>query len=136
VIYDVITASDQMCVEASDLKVAQIAIIFLGEGLYGLRDASGKTVLPLFAFGGGEKWVEENIGDVGAFLDAHGEEVAVCLDTLLYCKADVRSIVMGGLGGSLKSIEKFNDEKRTSLNNVAGQAREVAEAIRGRGRRR
>lgn len=141
-VFEVITPSDAMTLEAPDVRVAQVATLFLGEGKLGLRDAAGESVLPFFFFGGGfEGWVATEFpAGIDAFLDERAEEVAACLESITYGTRSDRAAVAAMVGPDatreelVAALARWNEAKRTSLNDFASYGRELAARLRARGR--
>ena len=136
-IYEVVNMSDAITIEADDPKVAMIATLLLGEGAYGLRNSNDGLVMPIMLFGPAdraEKWLaEQGLPDVSAFLDEHIDEVARCLESIVYCSIKDRQATIAvakATGGDLRvGLAAWNEQKRTSLNDIAGRAVELVKAL-------
>lgn len=136
-LYEIINPSDAMTIEADDPKVAQAAILLLGEGKIGLTSETGEDVLPLLFFGGGDKWIEENFREpkLGEFIKQNREAIAKCLESVVYGSLSNRKAIMAAVSvvGPEKlreALAKYNDEKRTSLNDFSAYAHELADRLR------
>lgn len=130
-IYEIINPSDPVTLEAEDVAVAQAAVLLLGRGQMGLTDEDGEEVLPLLLFGGYEKWAKDNKFDLTATLDKRATEVADCLESAVCADLSDRKAVLAAVGGHGKeALRRYNDEKRSSLNDICGVAFSLAKAIR------
>ena len=111
--FEIINPSDACTMYAPDLEVAAVAVSFLGDGKYpleGLDDAAGQGV-PAFLFGGHDEWFSAKFGmsfqDTAEHVLYHrNEELATALDSVM-------------LRGT-----------RSSMNDIAGRARALAQAVR------
>lgn len=141
-IYEIINPSDKATFEAPDDNIAAAAALLLGDGFYGCEREDGQSLHTLVAFGG-KPAVEHCLGlyfpngDLGAFLDERGADVAAALDTLMYCGASERkalNVALDGLGEAerLERLRKYNDERRTSLNDINAAAARLAANLRAR----
>ena len=99
-LYEIINMSDPYTIEAKSLDVAFIACMFLGEGQYALRALQdGGEDVPLFLFGGCEKWCVEHLSEefeavVNRVMtdEAKRTELADCLDSCLIGHAEDREV--------------------------------------------
>ena len=105
--FSIINPSDCFTMEAADLKVAQMATIILGGGMYGLSQG-GQTVLGIPQTA---EWLKENFGNHTAWLDAHIDALIAALD----------SVKLDGVRSSVNCIDK-------SAQRFAQQLRERKEA--------
>jgi hypothetical protein len=139
-IYEVINPSDEVTIESEDELVACVAILTLGNGKLGLTRADGGRSLPLFIFGGAEEWLaEKGIPVPGGFRDyltARALDIAAVLESAMCCSAGTRAAVLAAVGDDpakrVEALARFNDTKRSSLNNICGAAHELAAAYRAR----
>ena len=140
-IYEIANPSDAVTIEAQDSVLASIAIIVLGNGQYGLYDEDGRTVLGIFALSKPERlieWLRDNgVEDtkMDEFYAKNGEEIATILESVVYGNiADRKSIT--ALTESmtnpdrLKALAKYNDSKRSSMNDIGHAAAELAKVFR------
>lgn len=142
-IYEIINPSDKATFEAPDDNVAAAAALLLGDGFYGCEREDGESLHTLVVFGG-EAAIKHCLGlyfppdgNINAFMDARGGEVAAALDTLMYCGAGERKALeaaFDGLGAAdrIERLRKYNDERRSSLNDIGRHARQLAENLRAR----
>lgn len=113
--WDLINPSDAVEFETSDFGMAVLVTVLLGNGQYGAREIEGDREVPIMLFGVDAEFVAKATGH--ATLDEfltdvrqnRGEELAAVFDTVGY----------PGANG------------RTSLNNIVGRARKIAEVLRG-----
>ena len=111
--FEIINPSDACTMYAPDLEVAAVAVSFLGDGKYpleGLDDAAGQGV-PAFLFGGHDEWFSSKFGmsfqdTAEHVLNHRNEELATTLDSV-----------------TLRHT-------RSSMNDIAGRARSLAQAVR------
>lgn len=52
---DVINPHDKITIDCTNEKAAQLAVLIVGRGAYGIDDG----VLPVFLFGGGDEWCQK-----------------------------------------------------------------------------
>jgi hypothetical protein len=139
--YEIVNPSDACTLEAEDSLLASVVVIILSEGAYGLYDEDDRTVLPIFRFSKPEsllKWLHENGIDsnkMDEFYAKNGEEMAKILESIVYGKiADRKSIVAltekMSPADRLDALAKWNDSKRSSMNDIAKGARELAKVFR------
>lgn len=140
-IYEIINPSDAVTIEAQDSVLASIAIIVLGNGQYGLYDEDGRTVLGIFALSKPEKlieWLRDNgVEDakMDEFYAKNGEEIAAILESVVYGKIEDRKAITAltesmTKSDRLKALAKYNDSKRSSMNNIGSAASELAKGFR------
>jgi len=135
-IYEIINPSDAMTIEADDDRVAAAVGILLGEGKIGVTSEDGRDVLPLLLFGG-EKYVNEFLErlypeKLSEFIDSNLEPIAKCLESIVYgCVSDRKAIVAAvGIDASPEAMARFNDAKRSSLNDFSAYAHSLAKRLR------
>lgn len=140
-IYEIINPSDACTIEAQDTVLASIAIIVLGNGQYGLYDEDGRTVLGIFALSKPEKlieWLRDNgVEDtkMDEFYAKNGEEIATILESVVYGDASDRKAIVALTESMtkpdrLKALAKYNDSKRSSMNDIRSAAFELAKGFR------
>jgi hypothetical protein len=141
VIYEIINPSDAVTIEADDTVLASIAIIVLGNGQYGLYDEDGRTVLGIFALSTPEKlieWLRDNgVEDtkMDEFYAKNGEEIATILESVVYGDISDRKAIAAltesmTRSDRLKAMAKYNDSKRSSMNDIGSAACELAKGFR------
>lgn len=132
-IFDVINPSDPITLEHEDPLIAAMAVLWIGRGRMGLVDEQGESVLPVFLFGGAEAWLEEHgIEDVGTYLRANRGELAAALESAVLCSPRDRAAVLAALGPEAMpaALARWNEAKRSSLNDICGAMHEMAASIR------
>ncbi|KKL99340.1 hypothetical protein LCGC14_1815420 [marine sediment metagenome] len=126
-IYDIINPSDAVTLEADDVVVAQAACLLLGEGQYALTNSEGEEVLPLCVFGGQfEKWAKEQNFNLVDILKNHRAEVTTCLRSVMCCSISDRAAIVAAVGDDPEALARYNDTKRSSLNDICGLAFSLA----------
>jgi len=114
--FDLINPSDPYTLEADDFEIAAVAVCLLGNGKYPADalgdDANKSNNVPAFLFGGHDEWFQARFG--GTY-----EAVA---ERVLKERADA-------LARCFESV-KLGRERRTSMNDIGGKARELAKAVR------
>lgn len=135
--YKIVTPSDRVIVTSDDELVAAIAVLFLGEGRYGLRRVDDdESVLPIFLFGGAEEWLKERgIDDIGTYLREHATQIAVVLESAFYGSASELRALDAALAGqpddaAAKARRTYNDMRRSSMNNIGTACLAYAERFR------
>lgn len=125
-IYEIINPSDCITIESDDETIACVATILLGKGVYALKDEKGKSVMPLFVFGGLDEWLaERGISDLGAFITKNRKQLAGCLETLLVCDPETRKNLDSAILKDPEMRARFNDENRTSMSDISLSARGI-----------
>lgn len=138
-VYEISNPSD-MCTIVGEKLVAAVAVLMLGEGTYGLKDANEETVMPLFILGASpDPWLREHgidgADDLPRYIAEHEIELADALDSVLYGD---RALFEEGIalieGDEKRKLwrQKWNDARRSSMNNIAGRAEQFAKILRQR----
>lgn len=139
--YEIINPSDMMVIAASDPKVVIVAVALLSEGMYGLRDPEGKTILPILGFGWSADetiaWFREHVLDepepIEAFVDQHTAELADALESICYGSAtEARAFdaAIADMPDRDERRRRYNEVRRSSMNNVALRASHYAKHLR------
>ena len=131
-IYEIINPSDKITLEADALDVARAACLALGKGHYGLTEAAGPRVLPIFLLGGYDDWARENNFDLGAVLAENGPEVAAALESCAVISAGQRAALVAATNGDPAALGRWNEQRRSSMNDICGCAKQLAAALRAR----
>lgn len=139
-LWEISNPSDAYTIEG-EREVVCAAVLFLGEGAYGLHDADGKSALPIFAFS----------RDAEAALDAFWREtfghpfaegmklragVAAALDTVMIGKPAERARMERVLAAITSPEDReraraaWHDERRSSLNDIGARAKQIAANLR------
>lgn len=137
-LYEIINPSDPYTFEEPDVVTGAVALVVLGEGKYAGRPIDGKAdEIPLWLFGGHEEWFKAHgVEDLEAFVDGHSEEVAACLESVLYGDARDRAFVVRTLSlipeEALRELVKAAwQDRHGSLNDIGGRATQLAAMLRG-----
>jgi uncharacterized protein YukE len=141
VIYEVVNPSDQCTIEAENELLACCAIVVLGEGAYGLYDEKGTAILPIFLLQDPQRlidWLNErgiSPDKMDEFYAKNGEEVADILESIAYGSIQERKAILAVCEGksakeTKAALAKWNDEKRSSLNDISKACRQIAKAFR------
>lgn len=141
-IYEISNPSDPVTLETDNELVAAVAVLLLGEGKMGLHRDDGETVLPIFLLAGPEdidawakeRGIEDGMQGLQGFVDEHRLEMAEVFETALVGKPGDRRSIMAALkagGGDLKkALAAWNEEQRSSLNDICGVCFQYAERFR------
>lgn len=137
-LYDIINPSDSMTFRAPDLQVAALSMFLLSEGKFGAdcREDGGENV-PIFALGGAQAWWDSKFDEpIDAAIIRRAGEVADALDSLVYGDWSTRSIferelaTIGGDEARQDFIHEWNDENRSSTNEIGAAASGIADQLR------
>jgi hypothetical protein len=114
--FTIINPSDPYTIECADLEIAAIACCLLGNGRYAFKsiDADAGAGVPLFLFGSPDPWFVEKFG----MSYEHTAEHVLTHRTI-------------DLANAFESVTLGRSE-RSSLNDIGGRARSIADAIRKR----
>lgn len=139
-LYNIVNPSDPYTIEASSLDVAAMTAILLGQGQYPFHALDGSENVPTFAFGGGDKWCDEQFKESlmemsNRVMDTKLSQVADCLDSVLY--GDEKDRVeflaetkdMNRQTFEATRILRHND-KISSMNDIGDRAYRMAAKLR------
>ncbi len=101
-----VNPSDDIVFDASDKKVAALAVIIMGNGKYGAKDEAGETVVPVWIFGWRRPWEDLYPGEK--------PEKAMIDNKAEVCKA-------------LRSFRMRSGGEPTSMADICQSAQEQAE---------
>jgi len=138
-IYEIINPSDKATFIAPNLMIAGLVTLILGGGQYGAtpENPDENANVPLMLFGGTHEWWQGHFPDEpmeGAVV-RHAADVIACLRTVAYGGINDRKLfdsAMSAIDDTAKReafIEEWNDRNRSSLNNIMGQAHEIASSL-------
>lgn len=140
-LYEIINPSDPYFLEAEDFKEAAVAVLMLSPRL-GLEEVGeGGASMPVFIFGGMEKWLDANVcpvKDIDRFMEGHAGGIAAALESVLIGKPGERKVfeaAMGAIDDPKKREDfrlKWHEGKRSSLNNIGAEAWDLARRIRAK----
>lgn len=125
-LFDLINPSDSVTLEAADVDIARAVCLLLGEGKYALNDENGEEVLPLFLFGGFGEWLAEHNFDLTNICDTQRPALIACLESASCCGLKDRKAIRAAVGNDPTALARYNDEKRSSLNDICGFAHKLA----------
>ena len=133
-LYEIVNPSDTITFSAPDFITAALVTLLLGGGAYSAKPENDQAEsVPMFFFGGFDKWWEERFSEPANYAaDRHAATVIPAL----------RSVCLGGFAGrklydkALEAIDDptkkaafiadWNDQKRTSMNDIMGRAHDLA----------
>lgn len=130
-LFEIVNLSDPVTIEADDEKVAMAAVLMLGEGNYGLRAEDGRLVMPVLLLLNEaqlDAWMVENLGfavvGLSDFAEAHIAQIVACYETALVGDLQTRRSIIAALkaggGDFAKARDTWNDEQRSSMNDICG----------------
>jgi hypothetical protein len=140
VIYEIDNPSDPYTMVAEDRAVAAVAVVFLGEGMWGLSDREGKTAVPIFAFGGGaerlERWFATELGTtLAAVVSEKRQAIAAALRSVAIGSISDREAFDRGFALIDDPVKKeewrtwWHDQRRSSLNDIGRRAWALADRL-------
>ena len=140
-IYEIANPSDPVTLESDDPKLVAITILVTSQGKYGVTDEKGGTVLPVFLMAKAEDidhWLKETFGmpfsDIDAYMTENALRMAELLETAMVCQPGQRKALMvsieAGGGDVKKALAAWNEEQRSSLNDICGRCFSLAKAFR------
>jgi len=137
-LYDILNPSDPMSFRAPDLQIAALSMFLLSNGKFGAdcREGGGEDV-PVFLFGGAQAWWDEKFDtSIDDTIIRRAGEVADALDSIIYGdwgsrpRFEQQLEKIGDAQARRDFIDTWNDEHRSSLNNVVEVASGIAEQLR------
>jgi hypothetical protein len=135
-LYEIVNPSDPVTFEAPSDEVAAAAVLSLGEGFYGCQGEDDRRVLPILAFFSGafEPWAKENPSVMAVLSAEPGSEaalaVAAALESTAVCSLENRAALVAAVGRDPGAVDRWNEARRSSLNNICRAARKLAGRIR------
>lgn len=140
-LYELVNPSDSCTFQAPTVHIATLVTVLLGGGQYSatLLDKDDATArdIPFFMFGGFDGWWAEH-GDGGPSEgagDRGGRPLVEALRSVCYGGAETRRLfdaALAAIDDPAKReafIAQWNDEKRTSMNNIMGRAHKMADHL-------
>jgi hypothetical protein len=137
-LYEISNPSDACTVVAEEDAVACVAVMLLGEGMYGLDLGGGKSMPVMILGADPDRWLQEECGrTIDDVLKRNLDEVIACLESLLYGTPAERFAFEESLEWIAEdqravAIAGWQDENRTSMNNIGRRAEQLAKALRRR----
>lgn len=127
-IYEVINPSDPVTIAADDLEVAQATCLLLGRGQYGLSTKDGEEAMPILLFDGQfETWAKDTNFDLASTLKSRRGQIVECLRSAMCCGPQDRVAIAAAVGDDKDALARYNDAKRSSLNDICGRAADLAD---------
>lgn len=131
-LYEIINPSDSVTLEADDVDVARAACLLLGEGKYALHNENDEEVMPLLFLGGFEEWIAEHDFNLERINDTQRPALIACLESASCCSPKDRRAIRAAIGDDPAALARYNDEKRSSLNDICGFAHKLAARYRAK----
>lgn len=139
-LFKIVNPSDPYTITASSLDVATVTTVLLGQGKYPLQSLDGGQDVPLFSFGGADKWTHDNFKEnlmelANRVMDTKMAEVADCLDSVLYGDKEDRVQFLASCEGmSREDFEETRgarqEKERSSMNDIGERAYRMAAKFR------
>lgn len=143
-LFSIVNPSDAYTLETDSFEAAALATLLVGRGQYALEalDDGGKE-MPLFLFGGLEEWWTATFkktfsASVDDALVNPAAVIAAADSVVIGSSADRRTynaalVAIDDPGKRQTFIDRWNDEKRSSLNDIGAGFRRLAKQLRERG---
>lgn len=138
--YEIINPSDHVMLTAdeSDELLVAIAVLTIGNGKAGVVRDDGVEVLPLMLFGGSDIWLKDKgltIDSIGAWMRSNRTKIAAILETVFYGSISEAKALDAALtelprDQAIAARSKYNDEKRSSLNDWGAACLSCAKTLR------
>jgi hypothetical protein len=133
-LYELVNPSDPVTFETPDFKVAALLTLYLGKGRFSAEtQEEGAPNVPMFFFGGAEKWWQETFGEtLDDSVSPLREPLAKALRTLCVGKASHRALFDSALAAIDDPAKRdafvadWNDRQRSSMNDIMGYAHKLA----------
>jgi len=131
--YNIINPSDPLTLKAESIEVAGVAVALLGQGMYRADGDDGSTPIMF----GWDEWLEEHgVSDLSVWVDDNLNSVASALESVMLGGVDDRADLDAALEAITNDekrkefIEKRNDRRRSSLNDIETKAHQIAAWLR------
>jgi len=141
--YEVINPSDAISFRCNDRKCATLVLTILGGGAYGGRafndslEEEPDADIPIFLFGGlDEFWATFDSRPIKDALSSSLDEVAFALESVALGGVSERrsfDLAMSAITDESKRetfLAEYNDQKRSSMNDIMGRAHRIAKKMR------
>lgn len=131
-LFEVVNPSDPITFEADDPDIAKLAALMLGRGRFGVTSEDGEEVLPLYIFGMSEEEAERVVAPLAEKGKTRDGKLALvaALDSFAVCSLSSRKALRAALGNDREALKRWNEEKRSSMNNICGAAAKLADSMR------
>lgn len=135
-IYEISNPSDAYTIRGEKEAVCAAAL-FLGDGLYGIRNEHESVMPPFFGDGFEDFWRKNFSREFKDYISQNRGEIAAALDTVLIGNFKEREEFESALALLPEHTReawaaKWKDGHRSSLNNIGARAAQFAEAIRAK----
>lgn len=110
--YEIINPSDPYKMTAPSIDLAAVAVCLLGEGQYMAKPRGEGDEVPMFLFGGVDKW----------FVEKFGMDFATTADGIINHRTEELAAVFDSVA--------LESEERSSLNDIGGRAKAWAQSLR------
>lgn len=133
-IWELTNPSDAIIIEHDNFKEAAFTALYLGQGKYGLEGHDSAPDMPIFLFGGACEWFEKTFGEKIEDTKAITAGVAAAFRGYLLGHPYELEIFKAAQKNrapeeAREFREKWNENKRTSINDIVGYAYKCAEII-------
>ena len=146
ILYELINPSDTVTFIAPNFDAAFCAVLLVGRGSYtaaaikrdGQRlddEEAQKLHVPHFLFGGVSDWEKDNNVLIHDMMTKNMDEIVQTLQSFICCSVRERHLMDMALEAITDDdkrrefLDKWNDDSRTSMNDIVGGAKEWAHAI-------
>lgn len=147
-LWDLINPSDRVTFRAADLQIALFVAIAVGDGAYGateiLENGEAGLKVPLFLMNGRnaaddfcmENWNLPWEQVEATVISDRPKELCEALSSFIYGDAGDRKLIEELLAALPDEatretrLAEWNDERRSSMNNIAGRANQLAKVVR------
>lgn len=110
-ILEIANPRDKAIIDCTNLLAAQLAVLIIGNGKYGITDNTGENGMPSFVLGGINEWP----------IEKHGMSLEQALDA-----TPLSEIIK-----ALQSVKLCGE--RTSINDFTTRAHEIAKTLKDKG---
>lgn len=133
-IWELTNPSDAIIIEHDNFKEAAFTALYLGQGKYGLKGIDGAPDMPILFFGGVPEWFEKTFGEKIEDLPTIDAGIAAAFRGYLLGSPHELEIYRAALKNMTPEAaqefrETWNENKRTSINNIVAHAYKCAEII-------
>ncbi len=138
-LFDLVNMSDQYTFHADSLECAALVTILLGSGQYSAKQLDGDAKVPFFMFGGTDEWFSEKFGrtleqSVDLHKGARLADLVGSLESVLIGDRQEYERTLPLIAAEKREewIAGWHDRHRSSMNDIGGRARRLAEAVAAR----
>jgi hypothetical protein len=138
-LYEIMNPSDPYTMEVEDFKEAAVGLLMLSTA-FALEPVDSKEGprMPMFLFGGMDKWIEANVcrpDDLQKWIQDHKAGIAKALESVLIGEKGQRELYQSAMEAIDDPVkreafrEKWHDTKLSSVNNIGGAAWSMAKRL-------